>query len=297
MLTSANNDHTVKIWDTASGHLLHTLQHSAYVWRVMFAADGHTIISGGADGKVSFWDVASGELQNTLGGHKGEVTAIAVSPDRRLFASCGGYPSGIGKLWDAKTLEPKCDLEKAHFVESFAFSHDSKVLFGGAGDTVTSWDVSTGKRKNDFKVDFSSICLVAFTPDGRTLITVGRFYVKMWLVGKTEPRLTIKNEGTDSAVLSQDGRLLATGGEEEPHAEDSKGVIRLWDVKTGQQLACVTGLRREVHSLAISPDCELLASGDAGGTVKIWNLKEVLKQGNEDMEKYEQPQDSSPSGR
>jgi WD40 repeat protein len=296
MLASANNDHTVKIWDTASGHLLYTLQHSGYVWRVMFAADGRTIISGGADGNVSCWDVASGKLQNTLGGHNGEVTAIALSPDRQLLASCGGYRSGIGKLWDAKTLEPKCDLEKAHFVSSFAFSHDGKVLFGGDSDTVASWEVSTGKRKNEFKADFSSICLVAFLPDGKTLITVGRFYVRMWLVGKPDPRLTIKNEGTNSAVLSQDGRLLATGGEQDPHADVSKGVIRLWDVKAGQQLACITGLRREIHSLAISPDCELLASGDAEGTVKIWNLKKVLKQGNEDMKKYEQPQGSSPPG-
>jgi hypothetical protein len=48
--------------------------------------------------------------------------------------------------------------------------------------------------------------------------------------------------------------------------------VRLWDVATGQEQACLQGLRGEVRSLVWGPDGRRLASGESGGTVRLWDV-------------------------
>src|SRR5438067_8919508 len=55
-VASASKDQTVKIWDAASGRLLHTLRgHSNQVLRLAFSPDGARIASGGVDNAVRIW--------------------------------------------------------------------------------------------------------------------------------------------------------------------------------------------------------------------------------------------------
>jgi WD40 repeat protein len=46
----------------------------------------------------------------------------------------------------------------------------------------------------------------------------------------------------------------------------------LWDPATGEQRALLRGHPKPIRSLAISPDGRLLATGDEGGAVRIWEL-------------------------
>ena len=65
-------------------------------------------------------------------------------------------------------------------------------------------------------------------------------------------------------AYSQDGRHVAVGGEDgEP--------IRVWEAASGKEAAEVTGLALfDVTFLHFSPDGTLLASGDNGGTSRLW---------------------------
>ena len=92
-LFSASNDKTVRMWDLATGQLIHDLRgHAAEVRGVVFAPDGRTLVSGVSDGSVSVWDVATGEPRGQLRGDKAngdsvKVRALAYLPDGRLLSA------------------------------------------------------------------------------------------------------------------------------------------------------------------------------------------------------------------
>jgi len=64
--------------------------------------------------------------------------------------------------------------------------------------------------------------------------------------------------------LNPDGRLLAAGGED--------GVVRLWRVATGRQMAALGGHSATVYAVAFSPDGASLASASKDKTVRLWRV-------------------------
>ncbi|MEJ2118418.1 MAG: hypothetical protein P8Y36_11230 [Alphaproteobacteria bacterium] len=112
-----SDDHTLKLWDVATGEELRTFRgHSSHVNSVAFSPDGSTVVSGGAgetlailpDGRtvitgsadysLKLWDVASGKELSTLTGHSDTVQSVAFSPNGRTALS-GSWDKTL-KLWD-----------------------------------------------------------------------------------------------------------------------------------------------------------------------------------------------------
>jgi WD40 repeat protein len=72
LLASGSGDHTVRLWDVATGAVLQTLEgHRARVNAAAFSPDGKLLASGSGDswsggGTVRLWDVATGAALQTL---------------------------------------------------------------------------------------------------------------------------------------------------------------------------------------------------------------------------------------
>lgn len=67
-----------------------------------------------------------------------------------------------------------------------------------------------------------------------------------------------------AADLSSDGRLLATG--------HGSGIIRLWDIATGAELAAANRHEVLVTALELAPDGKHLVSADKNGLLLAWPL-------------------------
>jgi WD40 repeat protein len=66
-LASGSYDKTVKVWDTATGACIQTLEgHGESVYSVAFSADSQRLASGSRDKTVKVWDAATGACVQTL---------------------------------------------------------------------------------------------------------------------------------------------------------------------------------------------------------------------------------------
>lgn len=89
-LLTSSWDGTARVWDAATGELLHRLgAHKGRVWNAAFSPDGRRIATAGADGAVIMWDSASGERLFDLSWQPQEVFCLDFSADGRFLAISG----------------------------------------------------------------------------------------------------------------------------------------------------------------------------------------------------------------
>ena len=77
MLASGSADTTARVWDVTTGHIIHSLPHSAavnaVVWEPTYTG---RLATASADGTVNIWDVYS-SARTTYSGHGGSATSLA----------------------------------------------------------------------------------------------------------------------------------------------------------------------------------------------------------------------------
>jgi hypothetical protein len=136
------------------------------------------------------------------------------------------------------------------------------ALAGGAGALADA----TVKAMTAFKLKVAASAVLAVS-----VVAAGAIHLANRDGGPLQLRATLANhtDGVMGAAFFPDSRSLATGSGDQ--------VIRIWNAQTGQETGTLTGHRRKILSLAMSPNGMLLASGegDVGGqpgAVKLWDL-------------------------
>ncbi len=192
--------------------------------------------------------------------------AVAYTPDGKYLV-CGTNEGFV--VYDARSLE-QWSLAKLDSVTSLAISPDSRYLaLAMSGQEVGVWDLSTQRevaRLDHLKRQIYST--LAFSPDGRWLVSGGYPTVRLWQVqGLPEKQaLPGQDEAIPSVAFSPDGKLLASGSKD--------GTVAFWDTAGGRRVRSLS-VGGPVQSVAFSPDGRLLATGDwSGGTnLKIWDVR------------------------
>jgi WD40 repeat protein len=86
------------------------------------------------------------------------------------------------------------------------------------------------------------------------------------------PTLAKQSRWVTSAVFSDNGAKLVTGGGESLLYRG--GDVKIWDVKSGSQLANLEGQPTIVWSVAASPDGKTLITSGYDGKIILWNMAE-----------------------
>ncbi len=180
-IASGSLDRTVKLWDTATGEELFTLEgYPGQVYSVTFSPDGTRMASGSADGMVKIWDVATGEEISTLEEKGGvEIFSLAYSPNGKRLAS-GGYGAVTLRNTDGYKVIRELEGHSAS-ISSIDFSPDGQRLASADNDGTTKlWNAVTGEELITLGTQTGGFGLVAFSPDGGSLVTSDAESVLVW---------------------------------------------------------------------------------------------------------------------
>jgi WD40 repeat protein len=204
------------------GEPLQVWRHKARVSRVVFSPDGQRVASASDDLTARVWKLNSEKPERVISAHLSPVFAIAFAPCGTNLLTVGYY---CNCTWDMKL-----------------------------------WSLETGDRLTDFEAQTGIISRVAFSPDGRRLLTGNAWRdhaARVWDVQKGEEvrRLADHSHYPEHVAFSPRGDWMATGeawGEKGPYR------VALWEPETGELLRSIS-LEHDVRALAASPDGQRLA--------------------------------------
>ena len=241
-----------------------------------FSPDGRTLaVAGGNPGEsggVQLFDWPSGETRGHWNEFFDTATGVAFASQNRLAASSADHTIALlDILKDLRLVKRLEGHTKA--VRGLAFSSAGKRLVSvGIDRTVKTWDATTGKLERSFGNHLGPVHDVAFRPrpasglaycatasDDRT--------VRVWQPAIGRMVRIVRGHGGPVFVVafSADGRRLYSIGQE--------GIGRIIDADSDQVLHKWQAHNDWVYAMAVGSN-GLLATGDWGGRVKLWLVKD-----------------------
>jgi WD40 repeat protein/serine/threonine protein kinase len=261
--------------------------HPGPVICAAISPDGRRAVTGSQDGLVRLWNTADGTQVIAPKTLPYRLRSVAYGPDSSWFLTAGTLAGGHGVVdrWDAETGHGRQLIAKApHTFEAIAISTDGKhfltgtsIISGGAsvGGEARLWDAATGEPVGDPFPHSDAVRSVAFSPDGKTVLTgCDDGMARMWNL-ETRRRVGVPQPHAfpvHAAAFSPDGQTVVTGGGRTKPLGADQGEVRLWDVSTGRLLIGPLKFDTNIHAVAWKPDGKSIVTGSRDGRIRIWNV-------------------------
>jgi WD40 repeat protein/serine/threonine protein kinase len=294
VLATCSTGGLIHLWDTRTGaEVEERLRCADGVHALAFSPDGQHLLAASHDGTARVWrrqTAAGGGRYAHDCGHADRVPfptgdeQVRFSPDGRRVMYYGG-PKGA-RLRDSAGAGAEVPLEHSAPVHLTRFSPDGqRVLTQDRRATLRWWHATTGQPAAP-EVPLQAVLDdlghgIGISADGRRLLTVEpgpRRVVTVWNVESGRPLLGPLREWNpgpqrygkpgllgqiSQAALSPDGTRLVL-------ASDAAGMLGLWDVDAGKELARTQAYHGEVYQITFSADGQRYLTNASDGVARLW---------------------------
>ncbi|MFP6753352.1 MAG: hypothetical protein VB855_16845, partial [Pirellulaceae bacterium] len=281
--------------------------HESSINSVAYTPDGSHVVTGSSDMTIRLWETAGGKEVRVLSGHTGQVTSVAVDPLGRMVFS--GAADNAIRLWDLPRPDPLLELAGAEgLLRGMGISPDGKLLVTGGDDMIVRvWTLVDNKQQFQLKGHQAGVLEISYRADANQIASADEEgLVKLWdPLQRSEVHELGAHDGPLRLVAYHpNNQQLITAGED--------GVVRTWQLailptrqlpvhaagvsrlrfsannqslitSDGQQVAIYTAAERklarvlegqvgEVVAIHRANNDSLVASGNAAGQLRFWNL-------------------------
>jgi WD40 repeat protein len=286
--------------DPARTHLSVELDHQAPLIACRFDPTGRFVFGASQDQTIGRWELATKQAAK-FSGHDGWVLSLGFSPDGATLLSGGSDDALV--WWPAAASETPAPIrrrETGHgWVRSIAVSPDGSTIATCGNDRkVRLWSMEDGSRVMELPGHERPVYRVAFTPDGKGLLSADlQGVVIQWDIrpGKEARRFDasklyqynggqqVDYGGVRDMALSRDGRYLACSGLIEasnPLGAVSNPAVVLLDWQAGKEVL-LQRPKEDIKGVAwgvrFHPEGFLVAvsGGTSGGFLLFWKPEEI----------------------
>ena len=232
------------------------------------------LVSSSIDQTLKVWDLFTGEESFTFH-DEAAVLCAAFSKDGLRIAS--GSEDKTVKFWAPAGHESRTLMQKGSGIRNVTFDHQGRRIASVDRNTCRVWDAASGESLLEDRrlAGYGANARIAWAPDGK-LLAIGPQIVNAATREPDGPPLEDRSalresryEGTGTA-FSPDGNYLA--------AVTGKGMVCIWERKTGQCRFKFSEAPEEPFCLAFSRDGKYLAIGGSSreyplsGLLQIWDI-------------------------
>lgn len=224
LATLAASSKTIDIWDSATGRKVRTISGPEERYNsIALGPKGRLLLASVDDETVRLYDVTTGEERKSFKSPSTHVSGpiVAMGPKGKLAAA--GFLRGEIRLWDIETGTLLHSVKDTRVVTHLAFHPEARLLATAtSAGYVRVYDVASGSVRHRLQPHKGDVWAVAFSPDGKTLVSGGRDATLQFLDVETgKPHDRVKTLDWVRAIqFAPDGRSILV-------ADDKAGAFLL----------------------------------------------------------------------
>jgi WD40 repeat protein len=264
-----------------------------------FSRDGK-LVAAGEGNTVRFWAAGAGKEAAGAGGHRGDISGLAITPGGKLVASWAA--DSTVRLWEAATGKERHQFRAPVGTTCVALAPDGQTAaLGNVDSHVHLHDLATGRQLSLLLGDRNATAVVAFSPDGKTVASQDGFNhtIRLYevatakelrVIGPPPPKEVNPNgavfvlmgpgQSRVGLAFSPDGRLIASPRVNNGNAPGGfapgmqmQTTLHLWSASTGKEVQkIVLPPQSGLVSFAFAPDGRVLATEHTDQTIILWEV-------------------------
>ena len=279
-MMTCSYDGSLRVWNLQTGKQIgnNWRNGKGQVNAIALSPDGMKVVCSTNNSEVLLWNIDTERVIWT-GQHAGVITCACWNRDGGRVVS--GCSDGIARVWDAESGMTVLEIETGRRgVQAMTCSPDTSMIAIGEHSYTTNtyellniWDANTGNLITHLKGHTASVTCLAWTADGKTLISGSSdSSIRTWNT-TTWQQINVFTGNTDpvSAIaLSPNGRILASASWD--------FTARLWNLENCQPVGTPLQHPGYMECVSFSTDGKLLVTGCDDHNAYSWDIAAIVRE-------------------
>ncbi|XP_045111303.1 angio-associated migratory cell protein-like [Portunus trituberculatus] len=271
----------IQVWEVASSNKVWEFEVGELGWLNWHHAS-HVLLAGTADGEMWMWLVPHGNTRTFPSYGSPSLCGAFLHDGKRAVA---GYEDGSVRVFDLKSGQMLHQLtddseDVSPVINMTVQKDDSLVILGATNGKAKLFNTNNGKLVGNLNCEISqtteegadadidnTVEAVSFCPQIPNIAVTATLagYVTLWDVSSKTVRHTLSQGcGTSHLAWHPQEPVLFSAGLD--------GVVRSYDVRSGEPLSKFTGHSESILYLSVSNDGSALLTVSDDGTARVFKL-------------------------